>query len=213
MTSERVRVYVADDHPVYREGVVQAIAQRPEFELVGNSGDGRETLDDLRELKPDVAVLDVRMPSLDGMAILNAIERDGIDTRVILLSASADSGAVYAALAAGAKAFLSKESTRSRICDAVAAVARGDVVLGDDVQAGLADEIRVRAQADRPLLSPRELEILRLTADGGSAPQIGEQLHLSPTTVKTHLKSLYEKLGVSDRAAAVAEAMRRGLLE
>lgn len=120
---------------------------------------------------------------------------------------------MYRAVASGAGAYLSKESTRERICDAVAAVARGEVVLSAEVQAGLASEIQIRERDGRPALTPREHEILVLTADGQSAPAIGGQLHLSQSTVKTHLKSLYEKLGVSDRAAAVAEAMRRGLLE
>ncbi|MCW2958951.1 MAG: two component transcriptional regulator, LuxR family [Solirubrobacterales bacterium] len=118
---------------------------------------------------------------------------------------------VYRAVASGAGA--SMESSRERICDAIAAVARGEVVLSAEVQAGLASEIQMRERDERPALTPREHEVLALTADGHSAPDIGRQLHLSQSTVKTHLKSLYEKLAVNDRAAAVAEAMRRGLLE
>jgi two-component system nitrate/nitrite response regulator NarL len=211
--SERTTVYVADDHPVYREGVARAVKARPEFQLVGEGADGREALEAIQRDRPDVAVLDVHMPGLHGPEILNAIKRDGLPTRVVLLSAHLDSETVYRAVAAGAGAYLSKESSRERICDAVAAVARGEVVLSAEVQAGLATEIVMREREERPALTPREHEILVLTAGGYSAPAIGEQLHLSQSTVKTHLKSLYEKLGVSDRAAAVAEAMRRGLLE
>lgn len=209
----RVRVLVADDHPVYREGVARAIKGRPDFELVGEAEDGREALDAINALTPDVAVLDVQMPGLTGNEVLNAVRRDGLATRVVLLSAHVDSETVYRAVAAGAGAYLSKESSRDRICDAVAAVARGEVVLSAEVQAGLASEIQIREREERPALTPREHEILVLTANGHSAPDIGKKLHLSQSTVKTHLKSLYEKLGVSDRAAAVAEAMRRGLLE
>ncbi len=209
----RVRVFIADDHPVYREGVARAIKARPEFELIGEAEDGREALERIRELGPDVAVLDVQMPGLQGSEVLHAIKRDGVPTRVVLLSAHVDSETVYRAVASGAGAYLSKESSRERICDAVAAVARGEVVLSAEVQAGLASEIQLRERDERPVLTPREHEILALTADGHSAPEIGKQLHLSQSTVKTHLKSLYEKLGVSDRAAAVAESMRRGLLE
>ena len=104
-------------------------------------------------------------------------------------------------------------STGERICDAIAAVSRGETVLDPEVQAGVAHEIRLRVEDERPALTSREREILRLTADGCSAPQIAEQLYLSPTTVRTHLQHLYDKLGVSDRAAAVAEAMRQRLLE
>ncbi len=209
----RVRVFVADDHPVYREGVARAIKARPEFELVGEAEDGREALETIRQIKPDVAILDVQMPGLQGSEVLHAIKRDGVPTRVVLLSAHVDSETVYRAVASGAGAYLSKESSRDRICDAVAAVARGEVVLSSEVQAGLASEIQIRERDERPSLTPREHEILVLTANGHSAPDIGKQLYLSQSTVKTHLKSLYEKLGVSDRAAAVAESMRRGMLE
>ena len=209
----RVRVFVADDHPVYREGVARAIKARPEFELVGEAEDGREALEAIKEILPDVAVLDVQMPGLQGSEVLHAVRRDSVPTRIVLLSAHVDSETVYRAVASGAGAYLSKESSRERILDAVAAVARGEVVLSAEVQAGLASEIQIRERDERPALTPREHEILVLTANGHSAPDIGKQLHLSQSTVKTHLKSLYEKLGVSDRAAAVAESMRRGLLE
>ncbi len=204
---------MADDHPVYRDGIVRAVKERPDLELVGEAGTGREALEAIRELEPDVAVLDMKMPDLDGRQVLNAIERDGLATRVVFVSAYLDSEIVYAAIGSGAKAYLSKESTRQEICDAVAAVARGDTVFSQEVQRGLAHEIQRRSTDERPLLTPREREILKLTADGLSAPDIGKRLYLSPATVKTHLQHLYEKLGVSDRAAAVAEAMRRGLLE
>jgi two-component system nitrate/nitrite response regulator NarL len=211
--ADRTRVFVADDHPLYREGVVRAIKERPDLELVGEAAEGRETLELLKQLRPDVAVLDVKMPGLDGTDVLSAISRDGLATRVVFLSAYLDSAVVYGAVQAGAAAYLSKESSRHTICEAIAAVARGATVLSPEIQAGIADEIRLRATDDRPVLTPREREILVLTAEGRSAPDIAKQLYLSSATVKTHLQHLYEKLGVSDRAAAVAEAMRRGLLE
>jgi two-component system, NarL family, nitrate/nitrite response regulator NarL len=202
-SSGRVTVYVADDHPVYREGVSLALRRRPEFEVVGEAEDGRTALEDIRRIRPDVAVLDVMMPRLEGGVILNAVVRDGLPTRVVLLSATVHDEDAEAALLSGASAYLSKEATRDAICDAVAAAARG---LGTP-------HVRRNGAVPRPLLSPRELEVLRLTAGGQSAPSIGRELHLSPETVKTHLKNVYDKLGVSDRAAAVAEGMRRGLLE
>jgi two-component system nitrate/nitrite response regulator NarL len=210
---ERIRVYVADDHPLYREGVVGALRERPDFDLVGEASDGRRALEDIRRLRPDVALLDFKLPGLDGARVLNALRRDQVATRVMFLSAYVDSAIVYRAVAAGASAYLSKDAGRQAICDAVAAVARGESVLAPEIQAGIVQEIRLREHDDRPALTPREREILLLTADGCNAPEIGRRLYLSPTTVKTHLQHLYEKLGVSDRAAAVAEAMRRGLLE
>jgi two-component system, NarL family, nitrate/nitrite response regulator NarL len=204
---------VADDHPLYREGVVAAIRERPEFELVGEAGDGRQALAEISALNPDVAVLDVKMPGIDGVRLLQSLRRDDIGTRVVFLSAYLDSAIVYRAVAAGASAYLSKDSGRQAICEAVSAVARGDSVLAPEIQAGITQEIRLREHDDRPALTPREREILTLTADGLTAPEIGRRLYLSTTTIKTHLQHLYEKLDVSDRAAAVAEAMRRGLLE
>jgi two-component system nitrate/nitrite response regulator NarL len=132
---------------------------------------------------------------------------------VILLTAHLDSGAVYEALGAGAAGYLSKDSGPDEICDAIAAVHAGGTVLGREVQANVAGAIRERASRDRPALTPREAEILSMIAAGRSAPDIGKGLNLSTATVKTHLQHLYEKLGVSDRAAAVAEAMRRGLID
>jgi two-component system nitrate/nitrite response regulator NarL len=213
MSDARVRVLVADDHPLYREALADTVKQRPELELLGTVAGGREALAAIQETPPEVAVLDMKMPGLDGMEVVDAVTRDELPTRVLLLSAFLDSALAYRALGAGAAGYLSKDSTGERICDAIVAVARGDTVLDPDVQAGLAREIRMRAEDARPALTSREREILRLTADGYSAPQIADQLYLSPTTVRTHLQHLYEKLGVSDRAAAVAEAMRQRLLE
>jgi two-component system, NarL family, nitrate/nitrite response regulator NarL len=211
--SQRTTVLVADDHPLYREAVVRAVRARPEFELVGEAGDGREALERIRAVAPDVAVLDVEMPALRGLEIVEALRRDAIPTRVVLLSAHLESETVYRAVAAGVAAYLSKAAPGERICDAIAAVARGEVILPAEVQAGLASEIRLRSERVRPALSPREQEVLALIAEGLSAPAVARELQLSTATIKTHLKTLYEKLGVGDRAAAVAEAMRRGLLE
>jgi two-component system nitrate/nitrite response regulator NarL len=204
---------VADDHPLFRRALSACIKARPDLELVGEAGDGREALEVIAATTPDVAVLDMRMPELDGQRVLNALVRDESVTRVLFLTAETDSPAAYEALGAGALGYIAKGADGDDICDAIAAVARGETVLAADVQAGIAREIRMRSTESRPLLSPRESEILGMTADGLSAPEVAEKLFLSAATVRTHLQHLYEKLGVSDRAAAVAEAMRRGLLE
>jgi two-component system nitrate/nitrite response regulator NarL len=209
----RVRVLVADDHPLFRDAIVRAVRERPDFELVAEAADGRTALQAIREQRPDVAVLDLRMPELDGLQIAAALRRDGVPTRVVLLSAFLDGAMVYRAVAAGAAAYLTTEADRGEVCDTIAAVARGETVLAPEAQAGLAAEVRLRAAPEGPALTPREREVLGMVAQGSSAPDIARALHLSAATVKGHLQSLYEKLGVSDRAAAVAEAMRRGLLE
>jgi two-component system nitrate/nitrite response regulator NarL len=133
--------------------------------------------------------------------------------RVLFLSAYLQSSTVYGAIEAGAQGYLSKDSDPDAICGAILAVARGQTVLGPEVHDAIGEEIRLRAPAGPIPLSEREREILIMTADGLSASDIGKKLYLSPATVKTHLQRIYQKLGVSDRAAAVAEAMRAGLLE
>ena len=205
---------VADDHPIYREGIVRAINERPDLDLVGEAADGRQALDQIQELSPEVAVLDIRMPGLDGTQVLSAMRRDGLETEVLFLSAFMEPELAYRTVASGARGYLSKESSRHEVCEAIVTIARGGTALAAEAQAGLAREIQERERTGgRPQLTDREQEVLNFVAQGLSAPDIGKQIHLSTTTVKSHLHSLYEKLGVSDRAAAVAQAMRRGLLE
>jgi len=208
-----VRVLAADGQPLYRDALARAIRERPELELVGQAGNGRDALEAIGAEQPDVAVIDRTLTGLSGEQVLNAVARDGLRTRVVLMAAQADPCEVYTALADGAAGYLTKQASARELCDAIAAVARGRTVLSPELQAGIAGEIRLRAPHDRPVMSDRERETLTLIAEGLSAPQIGRTLHLSTATVKTHLQHIYEKLGVSERAAAVAEAMRRGLLE
>jgi len=213
VASARPTVLIADDHPIYREGLTRAVAQRAELELVGEAQDGRTALERIRALRPTVALLDFKMPGLDGLQVLQAIRRDELPTAVVLLSAHTTPEAIYECIAGGAAAFLSKEADRDEICDAVAAAARGEVRLAADVQDHLVRELRLRTAARAPHLTAREREVLTMIADGLSAPDIAERLTLSTATVKSHLQSLYGKLEVGDRAAAVAVAMRQGLLE
>jgi two-component system nitrate/nitrite response regulator NarL len=214
MGSRRVTVVVADDHPLFREAVERAVRGRPEFELVGVAADGREALGAIRRLAPDVAVLDFSMPGLDAMQILNAVTRDRLSTRVLIVSAFGDPALVYRAVQGGAAGYFLKESDGDEILDAIAAAARGRTVIDPALHTGIFDQVRLHASRDdRPILTAREREVLALTAEGLSAPQISERLIVAVPTVKTHQARLYEKLGVSERAAAVAEAMRRGLLE
>ncbi len=193
--------------------MARAIRERPELELVGEAGDGRAALSAIGAEQPDVAVLDGTLGGLTGEQVLNAVARDGLQTRVVLIEARPDPRQVYAALAHGAAGYLTKDTNARELCDAISAVARGGTVLAPELQAGVAAQIRRRSPRRRPLMSQRERQTLVLIADGLSAPEIGRVLHLSTATVKTHLQHIYEKLGVSERAAAVAEAMRRGLLE
>ena len=193
---------------------MRAVKERPDLELVGEAGEGREALDEIRRLSPDVAVLDIRMPGLDGTQVLGAIRRDGIESEVLFVSAFMEPELAFSTIAAGARGYLSKDASRQEICDAIVTVARGGTAYSPAVQEGLQSAVRDHGlSVGAPSLTEREHQVLQLIAEGLSAPEIGRRIHLSPATVKTHLRTLYEKLGVSDRAAAVAEGMRRGFLE
>jgi two-component system, NarL family, nitrate/nitrite response regulator NarL len=214
MALRRTTVVVADDHPLFRDAIERAVRRRPELELVAVAAHGREALAAIRELAPEVAVLDLRLPDLDALQILNAVTRDQLATRVLILSAAGEPELVYRAVQGGAAGYFLKEADGDEILDAVAAAARGETVIDPALQTAVFDQVRLRGtREDRPILTTREREVLALTAEGLSAPDIAKRLIVALPTVKTHQARLYEKLGVSERAAAVAEAMRRGLLE
>ncbi|NMN95800.1 response regulator [Antrihabitans stalactiti] len=211
--TELVRVVVGDDHPLFREGVVRALSASGSIEVVGEADDGEAALKLIQEHVPQVALLDFRMPLLDGTQVAAAVRKAGLATRVLLLSAHNEPAIVYHALQEGASGFLPKESSRSEIVNGVLDCARGVDVLPAALAAGLVGEVRRRTEQPTVSLSARETEVLGLIAQGLSIPAMGKQMFLAPSTVKTHVQRLYEKLGVSDRAAAVAEAMRRGVLK
>jgi two-component system, NarL family, nitrate/nitrite response regulator NarL len=213
VTSGKVRVVVGDDHPLFRDGVVRALTSSGSIEVVAEAVDGLTALEAIRAHSPQVALLDYRMPGMDGAEVAAAVQRDELPTRVLLVSAHDESAIVYKALQEGAAGFLPKESTRSELINAVLDCAKGRDVVAPSLAAGLAGEIRKRAEPEGPVLSPREREVLKMIAAGSSIPAMAKELFLAPSTVKTHVQRLYEKLGVNDRGAAVAEAMRRKLVE
>ena len=212
-STPRITVLVADDHPFFRDGVTRGLLQSGVIDVVAQAEDGREALELIREHRPQVALVDYQMPDMDGLAVVHAVIRDDLPTRVLLLSAATDSAIVYRALEEGAAGYLSKDARRAEIVDAVQQAAKGRIVVPPALAAGLAGQIRLRASTTTPVLSEREREVLVGFAAGKSIPALAAELYLAPSTVKTHTQRLYEKLGVSDRAAAVAEAMRQGLLE
>jgi two-component system, NarL family, nitrate/nitrite response regulator NarL len=211
--TEKVRVVVGDDHPLFREGVVRALSLSGSVDVVGEADDGATALELIKNHLPDVALLDYRMPGMDGAQVAAAVRRDELPTRVLLVSAHDESAIVYQALQRGAAGFLPKESTRTEIVKAVLDCAKGRDVVSPALVGGLAGEIRRRAEPTAPVLSAREREVLNRIARGQSIPVMAAELYVAPSTVKTHVQRLYEKLGVSDRAAAVAEAMRQRLLD
>ena len=207
-----VRVLLAEDHPVYLEGLSAAIGSAADLDLALVCEDGALALDGIRAEQPDVAVLDLRLPVLTAREVLAQLAEEGLTTRVLILSAHLEGEAIVDCLELGATGYMAKDATRADILDAIRTVASGQAVISTEAQTQMAEEIRRRAQNAHEALSAREREILGLLAEGASAPDIARQLYLSPATVKTHLHNVYEKLGVSERAAAVAEGMRRGLI-
>jgi DNA-binding NarL/FixJ family response regulator len=204
-----IRLLVADDHPVVRDGIVGMVSSDPGIEVVGEASDGAEAVGLARALDPDVVLIDLRMPRTDGVAAIRELARLGVTARVVVLTTYDSDADVLPAIEAGATGYLLKDAPRDELIRAVKAAAQGHAVLAPSVASRLVDRVRA---PETGLLSPRELEVLALVADGATNRAAGERLHLSEATVKTHLLSIYAKLGVGDRAAAVAEGFRRGLL-
>jgi DNA-binding NarL/FixJ family response regulator len=205
-----IRLLVVDDHPVVRDGIVGMVASAPGIEVVGEASDGAEAVRRTVALSPDVVLMDLRMPGTDGVAAIRELQRLGSSARVVVLTTFDADADVLPAIEAGATGYLLKDAPRDELLRAIRAAAVGDAVLAPSVASRLVGRFRASEQA---LLTPRELEVLALVADGATNRVAGERLHLSEATVKTHLLSIYGKLGVGDRAAAVAEGFRRGLLD
>ncbi|WP_314148761.1 response regulator transcription factor [uncultured Leifsonia sp.] len=205
-----IRLLVVDDHPVVRDGIVGMMASDPDIEVVGEASDGAEAVGLARTLLPDVVLMDLRMRGMDGVAAIRELTRLGVPSRVVVLTTFDGDADVLPAIEAGATGYLLKDAPRADLLRAIRAAAVGDAVLAPSVASRLVGRVRA---AEDSLLTPRELEVLALVADGATNRAAGARLHLSEATVKTHLLSIYAKLGVGDRAAAVAEGFRRGLLD
>ena len=205
-------VVVVDDHPVYLEALSRALDQAGDLSLAGTASDGAEAVELIARLQPDVAVLDVELPGRGGPAIAAELVQRQVPTRVLFLSAHRDGATVYDALATGGFGYVTKDASMREIQDAVRRVASGVRSLGPDVEHEIIGEIQARAERNTLELTERERSVLELAVKGLTVVAMGKQLHLSPATVKVHLSTLYAKLGVSDRASAVAEALRRGLV-
>jgi DNA-binding NarL/FixJ family response regulator len=208
-TGAPITLLIADDHPVVRDGLSGMFARDPGFEVLGEAGDGAEAIRLAKALTPDVILMDLRMPGMDGLTAITELARQGITARVLVLTTYDTDSYVLPAIEAGATGYLLKDAPRAELLRAVRAAAQGQAVLSPSVATRLMS--RVREPETKPL-SRRELEILRLVAAGTTNRDAAAKLLISEATVKTHLLNIYAKLGVSDRAAAVAEAFNRGLL-
>lgn len=207
--SAPIRLMIVDDHPVVRDGLSGIFAPDPDFEVVAEAANGADAVRRARALEPDVILMDLRMPELDGVGAIRELSRAGIPSRVLVLTTYDSDADVRPAIEAGATGYLLKDAPRDELLRAVRAAASGKSVLSPAVAARLLAQVRTPAE---DALSERELEVLALVARGATNRQAAGQLFISEATVKTHLLHIYAKLGVSDRAAAVAEGYNRGLL-
>ncbi|MDQ7805622.1 response regulator transcription factor [Amycolatopsis sp. A133] len=203
-----ITVLIADDHPVVRDGLRGIFTGRG-FEVVGEAANGAEAVSLTERLRPDVVLMDLRMPGTDGVAAITELARLGNPARVLVLTTYDTDSDVLPAVEAGATGYLLKDAPREDLFRAVEAAARGEAVLSPAVASRLLGRMR---EPVREPLSQRELEVLTLVARGSTNKEAAKKLFISEATVKTHLVHVYAKLGVNDRAAAVAVAFERGLL-
>lgn len=209
MSDTVIRLLIVDDHPVVRDGLSSMFARDPEFEVVGAAADGAEALRLAAALRPDVVLMDLQMPGVDGLRATRELAESGSGARVLVLTTYDTDSHVLPAIEAGATGYLLKDAPRDELLRAVRATARGEAVLAPSAAAVLMS--RVRRPAPGPL-SAREIEVLQLVAGGATNREAAAKLFLTEATIKSHLLNIYAKLGVNDRAAAVTEAFNRGLL-
>lgn len=203
-----IGLLIVDDHPVVRDGLRGMFSADPRFEVLGEAGDGAAAVAAGERLRPDVILMDLRMPGTDGVAAIRELAERGVQARVLVLTTYDTDRDVLPAIEAGATGYLLKDAPREELFRAVEAAARGEAALAPAIATRLMG--RVRRPAEEP--SQRELEVLRLVAGGANNREAAKQLFISEATVKTHLLHVYAKLGVKDRAAAVATAFARGYL-
>jgi DNA-binding NarL/FixJ family response regulator len=204
-----IRLLIVDDHPVVRDGLRGMLAGDPELEVVGEASDGAEGIALVERLRPDVILMDLRMPGMGGAAAIRQLAAQGSTARVLVLTTYDSDSDVVPALEAGATGYLLKDAPRDQLVRAIHAAARDEAVLAPSVATRLVSQLRAPVQ---DTLSERELEVLTLIAQGETNRGAAARLFISEATVKTHLLHIYEKLGVNDRAAAVAVGYERGLL-
>jgi len=202
-----IRVMTVDDHPLIREGVAALIVNQKDMRLVGEAANGREALTQFRSQRPDVTLMDLQMPEMNGIDALIAIRSEFPDARIIVLTTYAGDALCKRAMKAGAQAYILKGNVRKDLLDTIRAVRGGRKILHAEVAAELA------TYAADDALSEREIEVLSLIAAGNSNKLVADQLAISEDTVKGHVKSILSKLGVNDRTHAVTAALKRGIID
>ncbi len=206
---EKIRILMADDHPVVRAGIRGMLETQDEFQVIAEAENGREAFEQIAELKPDVVLMDLRMPEMDGVEAIGKIKEKYPDINILVLTTYDTDADIVRAVEAGATGYLLKDAPREELFRAVRATAKGETVLAPVVAARLMGKVRDHGEQ---ALSAREIDVLLLVARGASNQDVAEKLHVSTATVKSHLIQIYQKLGVSDRTAAVTTAIERGII-
>jgi DNA-binding NarL/FixJ family response regulator len=210
--SASLRILVADDHPIVRSGIVALLADAPDLDVVGEVADGDDAVTAALELRPDLVLMDLRMPRMDGDRATAQIVASAPEIRIIVLTTYESDESILRAIEAGASGYLLKAAPQEEILAGIRSVARGEVALSPAIAALLVRRVKTPAAAATVSLSDREKQVLSLVAAGQSNPSIARELFLSEATVKTHLLHTFSKLGVNDRTRAVTLAMELGLL-
>ena len=205
-----VRLLITDDHPVVRAGLRGMLSGEPNFEVVGEATNGKEALALIGELRPDVVLMDLRMPEMDGVTAISHIKTEYPETQILVLTTYESDADILRAIETGATGYLLKDAPREDLFGAIRLAAEGKSPLAPTVATRIMQ--RMRGDSEEEALSTREIEVLELVARGTSNKQIAKQLWVSETTVKSHMLHIFDKLGVADRTAAVTEALKRGIL-
>jgi DNA-binding NarL/FixJ family response regulator len=206
---KKIRILIADDHPVVREGLAGMLAGQPDFEVMDVATDGDMAVELHNEHSPDVTLMDLQMPGLDGVGAIEAIKAKNPSAQILVLTTYDADADILRAIEAGATGYLLKDTPREELFRAIRATAAGESVLAPNVTARLMTRMRAPAEEN---LSAREIEVLELVARGNSNKEVGKALHISTATVKTHLIHIYNKLGVDDRTAAVTTAIEKRII-
>jgi DNA-binding NarL/FixJ family response regulator len=216
-TKQAIRILVADDHAIFRDGLRKLLEAADDIQIVGEASNGLECTKMLGRLKPDILLLDLRMPEKDGLGVLEEVNFDSMPTRVIVLTAAEDDRDVVRAMRLGARGVVLKQSASDLLVKSIRKVFDGEIWLDNRMTAEVIDAFKKSAEAgqrrEKPLLSDREKEIVQLVAQGFRNREIGEKLFISEQTVKNHLHNIFDKLGVSDRLELALYAIHHRLID